>query len=117
MFDLESTAHRLAIRLLTDLPFDTVQKAKVEYGLSLLLGVATELVLTVALSALFGTALDTLIIMLSSLSLRLFTGGAHCSSFRRCTVFTMISFIGLSFPVKAATSGMEFKGLMGVSLL
>lgn len=117
MFNLENTAHRLAISLLTDLPFDTDQRAKVEYALALLLGVATELVLTVVVSALLGTALDTLIIMLSALSLRLFTGGAHCSSFRRCSVFTMVCFIGLSFPVKATVTNCEFKGLMWVSLL
>lgn len=117
MFDLESTAHRLAVLLLTDLPFDTNQKAKAEYALSLLLGVATELVLTVTVSALFGTALVTLIIMLSALSLRVFTGGAHCSSFRRCLVFTMVNFIGLSFPVKASVNNWEFKGLMWASLL
>ena len=117
MFDLESTAHRLAMHILTDLPFNTDQKAKAEYALSLLLGVATELVLTVAVSALFGTALDTLIIMLSALSLRFFTGGAHCSSFRRCSVFTMVCFIGLSFPVKASVANWEFKRLMWASLL
>lgn len=117
MFNLESTAHRLAISLLTDLPFDINQRAKVEYALALLLGVATELVLTVAVSAIFGTALDTLIIMLSALSLRLFTGGAHCSSFRRCSVFTMVCFIGLSFPVKASVTNCEYKDLMWVSLL
>ena len=117
MFNLENTAHRLAIHLLADLPFDTNQKAKAEYALSLLLGVATELVLTIALSTLFGTALDTLIIMLSALSLRLFTGGAHCSSFRRCSVFTMVCFIGLSIPVKALVTNWEFKGLMWFSLL
>ncbi|MHB1654732.1 MAG: accessory gene regulator B family protein, partial [Desulfitobacteriaceae bacterium] len=116
-FDLESTAHRRASRLLKDAPFDTVQKAKVEYGLSLLLGVATELVLTVAVSTVFGTALYTLLIMLSALSLRIFTGGAHCSSFRRCSVFTMVYFIGLSFPVKALAATMEFQALMWVSLL
>ncbi|MDI6916119.1 MAG: accessory gene regulator B family protein, partial [Desulfitobacteriaceae bacterium] len=116
MFDLESTAHRLANRLLKDVPFDTFQKAKVEYGLSLVLGVVTELVLTVAVSAVFGTALYTLIIMMSALSLRLFTGGAHCSSFRRCSVFTMVYFIGLSFPVKAAATRMDFLALMWVSL-
>ncbi|MCB8817577.1 accessory gene regulator ArgB-like protein [Desulfosporosinus shakirovi] len=117
MFDLESTAHRLANRLLTNVPFDAVQRAKVEYALALLLGVATELVLTVAVSALLGTALETLIIMLSALSLRLFTGGAHCSSFRRCSVFTVVCFIGLSFPVKATVTNCEFKDLMWVSLL
>ncbi|GAB6173863.1 accessory gene regulator B family protein [Paradesulfitobacterium aromaticivorans] len=117
MFDLESTAHRLTGHLLKNTPIEPVQKAKVEYGLSLLLGVGTELVLTVAVSALFGTALYTLIIMLSALSLRLFTGGAHCSSFRRCFVLTMVYFIGLSFLVKAASTNMEFKVLMWISML
>lgn len=117
MFDLETTAHSLAIHLLRDLQFDTDQKGKIEYGIALLLGVATELVLTVAVSALLGTALVTLMIMLSALSLRLFTGGAHCSSFRRCLVFTMVCFIGLSFFVKVTAANMEFQALMWVSLI
>lgn len=117
MFDLENTAHRLTGQLLKNTPLEPAQKAKVEYGLSLLLGIGTELVLTVAVSVLFGTALYTLIIMLSALSLRIFTGGAHCSSFRRCSVFTMVYFIGLSLLVKTASINMEIKILMVISVI
>lgn len=117
MFDLERTARRLADRLLIDVPFDNVQKAKVEYGLSLLLGVVTELFLALAVSAVLGTALFTLIIMLSALALRLFTGGAHCSSFRRCLVFTIVCFISLSFPVKTAVNTLEFEQQMWIAFL
>ncbi len=100
MFELEVAAHRLANYLTKDVEIDTVQKAKIEYGLSLFLGVAIELIFTVGVSALLGTAVYTLLMMLSALFLRILIGGAHCSSYRRCLVFTMIIFIGLSIPVK-----------------
>lgn len=117
MFDLERVANGLTNNLLKDVQLDTVQRAKVEYGLSLLLGVATELILTVGVSLFFGTAIYTLLIMLSALSLRIFTGGAHCSSFRRCSVFTLVVFSGMSFLVKAMLINMEFREVMWVSVI
>jgi len=101
-FDLEGTAHRLVDRLLQDDTVEADQKAKIEYGLALTLGVAIELAITVGLSAFLGTARYTLLMMISALGLRIFTGGAHCLSYRRCLVFTMVIFIVLSVPVKAA---------------
>ncbi|NLI90688.1 MAG: hypothetical protein GX434_00390 [Peptococcaceae bacterium] len=100
MFDLEGTAHRITDYLVKDVHLNTSESAKIEYGLSLFMGIAIELVLTTSISALFGTAFDTFLIMVSALFLRVFTGGAHCSSYRRCLVFTLVIFIGLSFPVK-----------------
>lgn len=114
MFDLESTAHRLTNNLIKDVQQDVDQRAKIEYGLSLFLGVAIELIITVGISALFGTALYTILIMLSSLFLRTFTGGAHCSSYRRCVVFTIIVFVGLSFPVRAIAVQTEFSYIIPV---
>ena len=100
MLGLEETAHRLANYLTRDVQIDTRQKARIEYGLSLSLGVAIELVFTLGVAVLLGTALYTFLMMLSSLLLRVFIGGTHCSSYRRCLVFTMVIFIGLSIPAK-----------------
>lgn len=117
MFDLESVSRRLTQNLLKDVQIDHLQQAKIEYGMSLVLGVAIELILTVGVSFLLGTAIYTLIIMLSALALRLHTGGGHCSSFRRCYVFTLIVFVAVSLVVKFMVVNLEFKALMGLSLV
>lgn len=117
MFDLESVARRMTDHLLKDVQMEPIQKAKVEYGLALVLGVASELILTVGVSFFLGTAIYTLIMMLSALALRIFSGGAHCSSFRRCYVFTLVVFVASSLLVKAMVMNIAFKALMGISLL
>ncbi|MEA4902311.1 accessory gene regulator B family protein [Desulfitobacterium sp.] len=117
MFDLESVSHRMTNRLLKEVEMDPIQKAKAEYGLSLVLGVASELILTVGAAFFLGTALYTFMIMISALALRIFSGGAHCSSFRRCFVFTLVVFIAASLLIKAMVLSMEFNSIIGISLL
>lgn len=42
MFDLERIAHQMTMILLKDSPIEAVEKAKVEYGLALVLGLGIE---------------------------------------------------------------------------
>lgn len=112
VFNLEELAHNLTEKMTKDSTMDAVQIAKVEYGLALLLGVTIELVLTIGVSAILGAAVYALIIMLSALALRIFTGGSHCSSFRRCLFFTMLFFVGLSVLAKVISIYTHFNGVI-----
>jgi accessory gene regulator B len=100
MLNIERTAQRLTDTLFRNQNMSQVEKAKLEYGLSIVLGITIELALTLLFSAIFGTAIYTAMIMLSALFLRFFTGGAHCSSFNRCLLFTILLFVPSSLLVK-----------------
>ena len=104
MLNIERTAKKLADTLFRNQRMNQVEKTKLEYGLSIVLGITIELALTLLVSAIFGTATYTAIIMLSALFLRFFTGGAHCSSFNRCLLFTILLFVPASILVKYLSS-------------
>ncbi|MGI6328164.1 MAG: accessory gene regulator B family protein [Dethiobacteria bacterium] len=74
MLNIERTAQRLTDTLFRNQNMSQVEKAKLEYGLSIVLGITIELALTLLVSAIFGTAIYTAMIMLSALFLRFFTG-------------------------------------------
>jgi accessory gene regulator B len=116
LFSLEEIAHHLTANMTKDSTMDTAQKAKIEYGLSLTLGVIIEFVLTVGASAFLGATVYTLVIMLSALVLRVFTGGSHCSSYRRCLVFTILIFVGLSLIAKIIAANTPFNGIIEMFL-
>lgn len=46
---------------------------------------------------LFGLLVPALLIAMSALITRVFTGGAHCGSMARCTVVTIVTFIVLAY--------------------
>ncbi|UWG98552.1 accessory gene regulator B family protein [Dehalobacter sp. DCM] len=108
MLSLEDIAHHLTVNMTRGMNMNTIQTAKIEYGLAILLGITIETVLTVGVSALIGTVSYTLIMMLAALIVRFFTGGAHCSSFRRCVIFTVFSFVVLSMLAKLMASNVSF---------
>ena len=99
MLNIERTSKKLTDTLLRNQNMSQVEKAKLEYGLSIVLGITIELALTLLVSAIFGTVIYTAMIMLSALFLRFFTGGAHCSSFNRCLLFTILLFVPSSLLV------------------
>jgi len=104
MINIEKTAKKFTEAFFHNQNLNQVEKAKLEYGLSIILGITIELTLTLLVSALFGTTIYTAIIMLSALFLRFLTGGAHCSSFNRCLVFTIMLFVPASLLVKYLSS-------------
>lgn len=117
MFELEHMARSLANSLLKDSELNTVQKARVEYGLALVLGLAIEFSLTVGGALIMGTMVYAMLIMLSALLLRIFSGGTHCSSFLRCLVFTMVLFLANSLIVKEMVLNLEFQISMVLALM
>lgn len=78
-----------------------MERARAEYGLTIMLGILIELSLTLVLSMVLKTVPYTMAIMISSLMLRAFTGGSHCSGYSRCILFTILYFIPASFLAKS----------------
>lgn len=93
MIDLEGIAERLANSLYGDSDMDEIEKAKIEYGFSLTMGLGLTIVLTLVLAALLGTFFSTFVLMTAALATRLFSGGAHCTSYTRCLLLSLLIFI------------------------
>ncbi|MDD2283456.1 MAG: accessory gene regulator B family protein [Eubacteriales bacterium] len=93
MIDLEGLAQRLANALYEDSDLDEAEKAKIEYGFSLTMGIGLTLLLTLVPAVFLGTVFITFVLMASALGTRLFSGGAHCTSYARCLFLSLLIFI------------------------
>ncbi len=67
------------------------------YGMETFISVSLGLLGVAVFGYLFGFLVPALIISLTALAAKGFTGGAHCSSMGRCTVVTIISFTTLAY--------------------
>ncbi|NLY31660.1 MAG: accessory gene regulator B family protein [Firmicutes bacterium] len=93
MIDLEGIAAKLANSLYGDSDMDEIEKAKIEYGFSLTIGLALTIVLALVPAAILGTFFSTLMLMMAALVTRLFSGGGHCTSYSRCLFLSLLIFI------------------------
>jgi accessory gene regulator B len=93
MIDLEGIAEKLANSLYGDSDMDEIEKAKIEYGFSLTMGLGLTIFLTLVPAAFLGTFFSTLVLMTAALVTRLFSGGAHCTSYTRCLFLSLLIFI------------------------
>lgn len=99
--NLEKFAWKLTTALFAESDISQGDLAKIEYGFSLTLGVAIGLMSAVVIASFLGNIFYTMLIMFSALGVRLFTGGAHCSTYARCLVLTLLVFIPAGLVVRA----------------
>lgn len=102
IIDLEGISHKLTLKLYGETDLDEVEKAKIEYGLSLTLGVGLALMVALVFAFLLGTVRYTLILFASTMALRIFSGGAHCTSYDRCLTLSLLVFVPGAYAIKAA---------------
>mgnify|MGYP000876384997 CR=1 FL=1 len=102
IIDLEGIAHKLTTKLYGETDLDEVEKAKIEYGLSLTLGVGLALVVSLGFALVLGTVGYTLILFASTMALRIFSGGAHCTSYDRCLALSLLVFVPGAYAIKVA---------------
>lgn len=109
MIELESIAHKLVEVIYGDAQFTEQEKAQIEYGFSLTLGLAVTMVLALIPALFLGSLLSTSLVMVSALVVRLFSGGGHCSSYGRCLLLSLLIFVpaGLLVKVLAATAPVQ----------
>jgi len=100
MINIEKLSEGIINRFLKKQNLNEIEKAKIQYGLSLIIGILIEFIFVILISMIFKSSYYTSIIMLSSLFLRIGTGGAHCSTYNKCVAFTTIYFIPFSIIAK-----------------
>ena len=116
MFNLEKMSHRIITFLFKNSGVDELTKAKAEYGLPLLLGIFIELSFCLLIAGILGLFRETFLLMFFSLIVRVFAGGAHCSSYGRCLSFTIFFYIFFSYLAKYLSIFLPANLLYGLSL-
>ena len=99
-FTPEDFAEAITHRLFKNNTTDEIALARIQYGLSIIIGITLELFAAILISLPLGITIYTLIIMMAALSFRLFSGGAHLTSYMRCLIFTLIYFLPFSALIK-----------------
>lgn len=114
MIDLEGIANRITAALYNDTDLCEVEKAKIEYGLSLTLGIAITLAIALILAIFLRAVPQTLILFGAAMSLRISYGGAHCSSYDRCLVLSLVVFLSAAVLVKYLSGILSVEILTGI---
>jgi len=117
MFNLEKMSHKIINVLFNNSGIDELTKAKAEYGLSLLLGIFIELSFCLLIAGILGLFREAFLLMTFSLIVRVFAGGAHCSSYGRCLSFTIFFYIFFSYLAKYLSIFLSLNLLYSLSLL
>ena len=117
MFNLEKMSHKIINVLFNNSGIDELTKAKAEYGLSLLLGIFIELSFCLLIAGILGLFREAFLLMTFSLIVRVFAGGAHCSSYGRCLSFTIFFYIFFSYLAKYLSIFLPANLLYSSSLL
>lgn len=93
MIELEKIAHKLVVKLYNDSQLTEIEKAQIEYGFSLTLGIGFTAILALVPAYFFGSLASTVLLMTAALAIRIFSGGGHCSSYGRCLFLSLLIFI------------------------
>lgn len=97
------SVHELAIRLGAylgrELQVDRTQEMRMVYGLELFLGETIKFICIIILASIFSILPEVLLILAAACSLRLVSGGEHCSAFYRCLIGVILCFLLLGWLV------------------
>lgn len=85
-------AEKLALLIANDLNFNKLQRAKVSYGLEIILGGLVKVLVFITVPMILGIFNTTIAALLASGLFRLPAGGAHCTSYGRCLLGSLVTF-------------------------
>lgn len=74
--------------------------AVLAYGLEIILGTAVEVALILILARWLGLLRPTALCLAAACSLRLFSGGNHCTAYYRCVLLSLLVFLSLGWAAR-----------------
>ncbi|RNB59453.1 hypothetical protein EDM57_04740 [Brevibacillus gelatini] len=87
---IEALAYKIAVKIKSINPNETSSIEVMKFSLIMLIGTGSAIFLSLLLASLLGSALETIIVLISFVSLRFFSGGFHFKSAELCTIFSVI---------------------------
>ncbi len=103
------TIHDLSEKLanhLSEITGDPKKAPILTYGLELIIGESVKIIALILTAYIFGLLIPVLLILCTSVPLRILTGGQHCSSSFRCLIGTIIIIPILAFSARLISTGM-----------
>lgn len=70
---------------------------EIRYGLEIALGALWQIIIIALTALLLGIAKEVLSVALSAAVYRRYSGGPHCQTFYRCTLTSLVTFVGLGY--------------------
>ena len=114
------TLNSLSTKIAEYLAGQTGQSKEVlTYGLEIIIGAILKGLILTVISYLLGIFTPTITVIIFAAVLRIVSGGAHCSSYRRCLISGLIVFISLGFmnTIFYVTSNKAFNLLLTIGFL
>lgn len=93
---LETLILKISTKITRDINQEENQPI-IDYGLKIIIGSLMKIILLVVLSYIFGILLEISIIVPVACIFRLISGGAHCTSYERCLITSIVIFLSLGY--------------------
>lgn len=100
---VHSIAMTLGNVISRELNYDNLKRAKINYGLEVLLGLIIKSVIFIIVPFFLGVLKQSLIIMFTIAILRYASGGMHCKTFIKCLIVSTTIYISLGMLAKIVT--------------
>lgn len=92
-----NTLARYLAHLLVENTNGSFSEDEVRYGLEIALGAIWQILIIALTALLLGIVKEVLFVALPAAVYRRYSGGPHCRAFYRCTLTSLITFIGLGY--------------------
>jgi len=115
--NINDVSSKIASCIARELNYNNLKEASLVFGLELLLGAVIKTTCIMLLAWFFGIFRETLIIVMASGSLRIVSGGEHCSAFHRCLIGGTVVFLAIGFLSSQIAGLVSFRILVSFSLI
>jgi len=94
-----TSVHSIAVTLSNviaqELNYDSIKRAKITYGMEILLGLIVKSVIFIMIPFCLGVLKQSLIVMFTIAFLRFASGGSHCKTFIGCLIASTIVYVSI----------------------
>jgi len=97
MVNIKSIASGFAFYLADEFSIDERSMQTIRYGLEIIIGLILEGMIVMLIAYMLGIVPYVLASLITSISFRLLSGGVHFSTYIRCTVFSTLTAIFISY--------------------
>ncbi|OPY56086.1 MAG: putative AgrB-like protein [Pelotomaculum sp. PtaU1.Bin035] len=100
LISIHSIAMSLSNVIAQELNFDNVKRAKISYGLEVIIGAIIKFIVFIIVFLGFGVLKQSLIAMFTTVFMRYVSGGSHCKTFIGCLIFSNVIYISIGILAK-----------------
>lgn len=104
MISVHHLAYKLSDYFVRKLFLSPRERDVLAYGLELILGETWKLLVLVVIGFLLNCVVEVMVVWITWVSVRIYSGGSHCTTFTRCLVFGHALLVGIVLLARALTA-------------